>query len=141
MTWDNLLTSIVIGSISIILGWYGRDYITYVKKLIQANTINKKRTSLLQHAQRFIIDYYVENSEGKFLFTLSNGKKIPFLTKRTWFGKRVTGRKVEFSETGSQVAVEIDSRIISERKAAGQNIWDGKILCLSGISETRDKLI
>jgi len=101
----------------------------------KADKAKKRRSKINNDIQAWVIRYYFENGEGENLVTLSNGKKIPYLAKKTWYGSKLRRNKVVFNPQDIFTKQKIDNKIIEARKLIGQNIWNGKILSLSGMIE------
>ncbi len=141
MTLASVYFSVILSVLMLVLGWYGRDWVELSRAARARSRLKKKHEILGSDARRLLLAYYMQRGEGDSLFTLGTGKKAPFLTKPTWHGASLTGRAIEFAETNDAVDVPVNKAAIRARRTAGQKVWDGPVVCLSGIYETADRIV
>lgn len=130
----NILVDILIAILFMILGWYGRDWAEKAIKTRRKKIFEKKERFIQENGKHWLINYYIDKGQGDFLYTLANGKKIPYLTRDSWHGLNLEKYKIQYSIHDTRCPVEVELPLINERKRIGQNVWDGNTLCLSGIS-------
>lgn len=133
--WDILLATVFM-----ILGWFGREWISELTKKYNKKNFEKKASLLKEKGKQWLVNYYVDNRQGDFLYTLPNGKKIPYLTKESWHGAAIENSTMRYTIHDERCLIEVESSFINERRRIGQNIWDGNTLCLNGILETGNEI-
>lgn len=132
----------IIWIIGLLLGWYGKNWITNVIGRSRSRYASSRLLKLRSEELRnWLIDYYTEQGFKKNLFTASiNGEKkqIPFITKDEWYGKYFVTKKIlSVDNKHDSCKVKIDKKFIAKRKFLGQKLWDDPFLCLKQISETK----
>jgi hypothetical protein len=133
MNGIEIIIAIVISGISVVLGWYGREVLDKRIQNKRRRRVSNKQKEVREGAATWLVEYYIEAGEGERLFTLPNGKKIPYLSRAEWQASNPSGLSLKYSIGEEQSNVSVDKSAISYRKLIGQRLWDGPVLCLSGV--------
>ena len=128
-----VIFAIMLSVISVVLGWYGREYLDDRIQRKRRSRLSNKQKMVQEYAAEWLVDYYIKKGEGDSLFTLPNGKKIPYLSRPEWQAFDASGLLLKYTIDKEQSEVSIDKSVIREREIMGQRLWDGPVLCLGGI--------
>lgn len=132
-----MVAKVISAIIGIILGWYGKDWIRSIVKKFQKMKNERRKVVLQEKANRWLINYYDKKGLGDYLFKLRTGARIPYLTKKDWYGDGLKTRKLKFNVSIKErdiSPVKVANKVIWYRKyILGQNIWNDPVLLFNSM--------
>ncbi|HYE11833.1 MAG TPA: hypothetical protein VEF53_16830 [Patescibacteria group bacterium] len=134
-----MILNILLMVLSLILGWYGREWIECYLKKREYNKLLCKAKFMKDRAEEWIVNYYDKEPNKNILYCLENGTKIPYITKKNWYGKNFNNT-LTILLTDNETTYPINNKYIKERQLLNQNIWDGNVFCLDNIKEKENKI-